>query len=87
MKEKIMSQKYGFKKLAILALVIFSMNNLSYGSSPTSETPVTQSKVDLLIKAADLDRQAAKKQASDPNGASKLRTDAKEIRDQANKLK
>ena len=59
----------------------------TFASTPSSSlTQPHMSKVDILIKAAELERQAAAKQATDVNAAHLLREQAKHMREQANTM-
>lgn len=59
--------------------------SLPIPASPSTQPPM--SKVDVLVKAAELERQAAAKQATDVNAANLLREEAKKMREQANNIK
>ena len=52
-----------------------------------SSTQPSMSKVDALVKAAELERQAAAKQATDVNAANLLREEARQLREHANNMK
>lgn len=75
------------KKIKYLRMAIVGGILISFCSMASMNPPVLMSKVDLLVKAAELERQAATKQATDINAAKALREQAKQMRGQADKMK
>lgn len=73
------------KKIKYLGLFIAGWMATSFSGMASLTPPM--SKVDLLVKAAALERQAAAKQATDINAANSLREQANQMRAQAAKIK
>lgn len=86
-----------YLRLAVIAGGLFIYSDQAAATSFTlssslpipasSSTQPPMSKVDILVKAAELERQAAAKQATDVNAANLLREEAKKMREQANNIK
>ena len=80
------------KKITLLRFwMISSLTSLFFWASATPPAPTPSmpslNKVDLLVKAAELERQALVNQATNIMKAQELRDQAKKLREEAEKMK
>ncbi|MGI4851887.1 MAG: hypothetical protein ACRYGR_08095 [Janthinobacterium lividum] len=76
--------------VVVISFIVLSTSMMATTTVPIPPTanqtkPVT--KMELMVKAADLQRQALQKQITNPKLAADLRTQAKQLTDEANKMK